>query len=224
MEYAKKLKNIKSIRIQSNGRRLSDYIYCKDLVEAGVNEFFISIYGHNSKIHDSLTRRKGSFLETIRGLENLMKLKVDVITNTVVTKLNYKFLPRTIEKVSALKNIKQIEFWNYLPMNAIDDCNLLESNINIRPPLIMAIEEAIRNKKEILIKYFPECLLGKYKFCLNNEQSDIIIDERFWGRYKHNFFCCLFKPICRSFQCLGLPSAYIKKFGNDYKIISPISE
>src|SRR5690606_32185020 len=43
------------VRIQTHGMRLSSESYCAELVEAGVNEFFVSVAGADAAIHDEIT-------------------------------------------------------------------------------------------------------------------------------------------------------------------------
>lgn len=95
IEYAKQ-KGFKEISLISNGRNYRDRIFCEKLLLAGVSEFIVSIHGHDEKIHDTLTRRKGSFAETNKGLANLSELKKEykfkLVISHVVNKLNYRFL------------------------------------------------------------------------------------------------------------------------------------
>ena len=88
IQFAASLGWFKKIQIQTNGRRLSDKKYLKHLIDCGVNEFFISIHGFE-EVHDSITRTRGAFKETMRGLKNLEAFDVNVISNTVLTKTNY---------------------------------------------------------------------------------------------------------------------------------------
>ncbi len=90
------------ISTMTNGRRVSHLPYAAALVKAGMNRFYISIHGHEKKLHEGLTRTPESFEQTVGGLESIAKLKrfgVELHTSTVVTKRNlphvlpiYRFL------------------------------------------------------------------------------------------------------------------------------------
>jgi MoaA/NifB/PqqE/SkfB family radical SAM enzyme len=86
------------IEIISNGRRYADKEYCARLVDAGANLFIISFHGHDAATHEALTRVKGSFTQTMRGLTNLSLLKYkspfQLCINHVITKKNYKKIPQ----------------------------------------------------------------------------------------------------------------------------------
>jgi MoaA/NifB/PqqE/SkfB family radical SAM enzyme len=93
--YAKK-KGFLEIAVISNGRQYKDKEFCRKLMESGVTEFIVSLHGHTPKLHEALTQRKKSFLETTQGLKNLSELRRDfkfrIIISHVVTKVNYKFI------------------------------------------------------------------------------------------------------------------------------------
>src|SRR5215475_9928242 len=59
------------VRIQTHGARLADREYCDELVEAGIDEYFVSVTAADAPTHDAITGVKGSFDKTVRGLENL---------------------------------------------------------------------------------------------------------------------------------------------------------
>lgn len=58
----------------TNGRKLNDYKYVKEIIDAGVSKVTIPIYGNTPELHDRITRCAGSFQETIMGLRNLNML------------------------------------------------------------------------------------------------------------------------------------------------------
>jgi len=223
IEYAKKFGNFKNIRIQTNGKKLSEYEYSKELINSGVNEFFVSIYGSNNLIHENITQTKDSFDSTFKGIKNLDKLGALIITNTVITKLNYRDLPNIVNKLSKFRNIVEMQFWNYWSMNQVDSYKLLESVKEIKKYILNVIEKGDKNGTYITVKNFPECLLGQYSNHLDNSQPDTIIDKLYWEKFKLNSFnLCLYNGICLSKKCIGFSKSYIDQFGWEEDILSPI--
>jgi MoaA/NifB/PqqE/SkfB family radical SAM enzyme len=82
------------VHLQTNGRMFAYESFCHQVIDAGAHDFTISIHGLTSKTHDRLTRCPGSYEQTLRGIKNLMALRQHVFTNTVITKYNYRSLPR----------------------------------------------------------------------------------------------------------------------------------
>lgn len=90
------------ISVMTNGRRLSHLPYAALLVKSGMTRFYVSIHGHDARLHDGLTRTPSSFAQTVAGLDAVAKLKrfgVELHTSTVVTTRNlphmldvYRFL------------------------------------------------------------------------------------------------------------------------------------
>ena len=86
---------VRHVSVMTNGRKLSYEKYARHLVKAGMNRFYISIHGHDAKLHEGLTRTPGSFEQTVAGLEQIAKLKrygVELHTSTVITRRNLPFL------------------------------------------------------------------------------------------------------------------------------------
>lgn len=212
------------VRIQTHGMRLGNEDYCAELVEAGVNEFFISVAAADAETHDSITTVRGSFDKTLRGLEILDRIPgVVTITNTVVTERSYRHLPELVNRLSHLKQLAQMEFWFYFPMSEVDDKGLIASHLSALPFLKQAIANAQAVGLGIEVKNYPECLLDVNRELLHNDQPELYIDDAFWVEFMRNgFHQCLYREQCASKQCLGLNSAYIKKFGWHQNELSPL--
>jgi pyruvate-formate lyase-activating enzyme len=82
------------IQIQTNGRMLAYEKLARRLLAAGATEFSPALHGHTAELHDYLTRCPGSFEQTVAGVRNLRRLGAPVITNTVVTRSNFRHLER----------------------------------------------------------------------------------------------------------------------------------
>lgn len=106
VKYIKKL-GFKDILLNTHGRKLSDKNFAIELINAGVNQLRMPLYGSNKDIHDSITMSKGSFKETIDGLNNLTDLDVKLHLNTLVMQQNKSDLYKILNL--ALK-FKPIEF------------------------------------------------------------------------------------------------------------------
>ena len=211
------------VRIQTHGMRLSSESYCRELVDAGVDEYFVSVTAADAVTHDAITEVPGSFDKTLRGMENLDAFdNVSVLTNTVVTKLSYAQLPAVVDRLSHLRRLVQMEFWNYLPMREDDGKDLLASHVDVLPPLREAIRKARAYGRGVEVKNFPECMLGEDRDALDNDQPKLIIDPAFWPEFMRNgFHQCIHRDYCGYKSCLGLNTAYVKKFGWQADVLVP---
>lgn len=210
------------VRIQTHGMKLANEKYLQELVDAGVDEYFVSITAADAATHDAITQVPGSFERTMRGLENLEHHDVATMTNTVITRLSYEQLPALVERVGHLKRLKRMDFWNYWPMRENDDKDLVASHLDVLPYLRDAIAGARERGITLEIKNFPECLLGSDREYLNNDQPELIIDPEFWPEFMRNgFHQCAHRSYCGAERCLGLNTAYIEKFGWHADVLVP---
>jgi MoaA/NifB/PqqE/SkfB family radical SAM enzyme len=216
--------NFRHVRIQTHGMRLGDAGYCRALVEAGVDEYFVSVTAADAATHDAITQVPGSFERMIKGLENLDAFEdVVTLTNTVVTERSYRQLPAVVERLRHLRRLVQMDFWNYWPMKETDDKELIARHADVLPYLRRAIAMAREYGRAVEVKNFPECLLKEDGNALDNNQPELFIDPRFWPEFDRNGFRqCVHREACGSARCLGLNTAYVRKFGWQENLLSPL--
>jgi MoaA/NifB/PqqE/SkfB family radical SAM enzyme len=212
------------VRIQTHGMRLANMDYCHELVDAGVDEYFVSVIAADAATHDAITEVPGSFERTLKGLENLDAFKdVVTLTNTVVTKRSYQQLPAVVEGLRHLRRLVQMDFWNYWPMKETDEKDLIARHTDVLPHLRRAIVMARQYGRSVEVKNFPECLLEEDGDALDNNQPELHIDSTFWSEFDRNGFQqCVHREACGSVQCLGLNTAYVKKFGWQGELLKPL--
>lgn len=214
------------VRIQTHGMRLADEAYCRELVDAGIDEYFVSVTAADAPTHDAITAVPGSFERTLRGLENLEAFPgVVTLSNTVVTQRSYRQLPDVVERLRHLRRLVQMDFWNYWPMRETDDKDLVASHVDVLPYLREAIARARAYGRRVEVKNFPECLLGEQADALNNDQPKLVIDPEFWPEFMRNgFHQCVHRSHCGAQRCLGLNTAYIRKYGWHADLLVPLAK
>ena len=82
-----------SIQLQTNGRMFAYRSLCRDVIAAGATEFSPALHGHTAALHDYLTTVPGSYEQTVAGIRNLVDLGQNIVTNSVMTRSNYRHLP-----------------------------------------------------------------------------------------------------------------------------------
>lgn len=211
------------VRIQTHGMRLAEEAYCRELVEAGIDEYFVSVTAADAASHDAITGVAGSFERTLRGLENLDAIDgVSLITNTVITRRSFRQLADVVRRLGHLRRLQQMDFWNYWPMRENDDKDLIASHLEVLPHLREAIAAARALGRAVEVKNFPECLLGEDRDALQNDQPKLVIDPEFWPEFMRNgFHQCVHRASCGSKRCLGLNTAYVRKHGWHADVLVP---
>ncbi|MFO0975381.1 MAG: radical SAM protein [Planctomycetaceae bacterium] len=212
------------VRIQTHGMRLDNMDYCRTLIDAGIDEFFISVTADTAQQHDLITEVPGSFVRTMNGIQNLDQFpNVSILTNTVVTRLSYDRLSSVVERLRNVRNLRRMEFWCYWPMAEEARLDLIVSHLDTAPHLRKAVRLAKSLGRDVEVKNFPHCLLGSESFALINDQPELRIDPRFWPEFHRNgFHQCVFRDQCASKQCLGLNTAYTKVYGWHEQELHPL--
>ena len=221
VEFAASLDWFQKIQIQSNGRNLADRRYLRHLVECGVNEFFVSIHGLGS-VHDGMVGIPGAFAETLEGLEQLGELGVNVISNTVLTQKNVGQVPELFSFLFRRK-ISEVHLWNYYPMEQTDTKNLMVSMDSFRRLLPGLVDLAVRSGKPLVLKSFPECLSIGPPGYFDSIYPETILPDRFWRKFDQcGFGTCIHRGPCENELCWGLSDAYVRKYGDEREMLSPL--
>lgn len=209
-EYASyaKDKGFHNIMIQTNARMLSDFRRAKQLKAAGVNHFFVSFHSADKDISDRMAGVYGAHAQSVRALENLDRLELSVITNTVMTSMNYKGMPKIGRFLKKFRNILEMHFWGYTPMSSKASELMLPYAV-AAPYLNQAIEYIITDGRNVCVKWFPICLLEESyrKYHSNDQPNSLGIIDKFLEK---KFNSCNFQkcPCCERTDCLGLPEVY----------------
>jgi cyclic pyranopterin phosphate synthase len=212
VDYAKRHGGFEHVRLQTNGRLLADAAFTRRLIDAGIDEFFVSLHGFDAATQDYISQRSGSFAEALEGIANVQRSGACLMTNTVLTTLNVKTLAELVDTVRPFSPAR-MEFWNYLPMeDYADERGLLAPMQELAPALRAALGRARGYGIATAVKYVPRCLLGEHAESLDNTQPDVVIVEEFYDTYPK--FACIHEAHCEhSESCLGLHHPYLSKFG-----------
>ncbi len=210
-----------TIQVQTNGRKLCDAAYLRGLIDAGVNEFFISIHGPR-EVHDAISRVPGSYDQTMQGIGNLRGYPVNLLTNTVLTRLNYGHVAALIEEIAGTK-ASEMHLWNFFPMEEGDSKDLIVSMKDLLAALA-GVPSLLRSvDKPLVLKGFPECLPVSDPVLVDSDFPPTLIPDVFWKTLaRSGFGACCHRDACTAKRCWGLSRAYIAKYGDERDILSPV--
>ena len=86
--------------LQTNAVRLDNAALCRDVVAAGVQQVFVSLHGATADVCDAVTDTPGTFVRTLRGLDNLYAEDVEVVLNFVLCETNQHEFPAFVRLVA----------------------------------------------------------------------------------------------------------------------------
>lgn len=162
VKFAKDL-NFETIMFATNGRMFSNKNFAKKVIESGVNHIVFSIHGHNSKLHDKLTKVPGSFNQLLKGVKNLREMGFkDIGSNTTIIKQNYKYLFEIGKKIYEL-GIRNSEFIFVDPTRGEPKMKFKEivPTYEEVSPYVNGLLEFGKNKKisHWHVRYYPLCFV-----------------------------------------------------------------
>ncbi len=138
--------------------------FCLEMIKAGCTEFALALHGHTPECHDYLTSSQGSFEQTVRGIINLKNLKQRVITNTVVTKSNYRHLPE-IAKLLVSLDVDQFQFAMVHALGRAKENfdSIVPRFYLIEPFVKKGLEIGIKAGKKVMTEAIPYCFMKGYE-------------------------------------------------------------
>ncbi|MCK4539538.1 radical SAM protein [Candidatus Parcubacteria bacterium] len=123
----------KTIQVKTNARMFAYKDFCKNILRAGLTELSVHLYAADEVLHDSLTRSKGSFRQTIAGIKNVLYYSkkffpynsCSVNIGIMVCPENINFLKRIVKILSRLKTGQFFFIATGAINNMVDDrtCN-----------------------------------------------------------------------------------------------------
>jgi len=182
VEYMKKL-GFSDIMLCTHGRVAGDNKIIEKLVDAGITSFRIPLYGSNARIHDSVTRSKGSFEAAINGIKSIRKMKKQAGLNiiTAIVNQNKEDVPNILKLALTFKpdnlqfdtpylypSVKDMSYHvpyrdlgRYLErvMEYISENSITNVQFNDIPSCVFGFD----NKLVVMPKYFAELKKWKIK-------------------------------------------------------------
>ncbi|HDZ76481.1 MAG TPA: radical SAM protein [Candidatus Omnitrophica bacterium] len=186
-----------SATIATNGRMFFYDDYVKKIARLGVESIRVSLYGNTAKIHDYITNSEGSFDQTIMGLRNIVRNKIAVRVNIVVTKLNYKHLKEIVVLLRSI-GVRMIKFSNLsISGNLLKNKALIPDLEKVKPCLESAVRYSRKKKMSVYIEKTPLCLLPELHKKIFIWEPDAGEDKRAKLKECRDCFCknnCSWRP------------------------------
>lgn len=114
IEYAKE--NKLDVRLFTCGiiDGATPHIIAEKLANLQVDKIGVSLHGSNSKTHDIMTQKQGSFQRTVNLIKSLLSHNLDVKVNFVPVKLNFEEIEDLIDYCAKL-GVKEVRILRFVP-------------------------------------------------------------------------------------------------------------
>ena len=152
------------IQVQTNGRTFCYPGVVKRFAAAGVTEFSPSLHGSTAGLHDWLTGAPGSFMQTVSGVRNIKKLGLRVVTNSVITRANYRDLPALARLLVGL-GVEQFQFaFMHMTGRAGENKSWLTARKSLVEPWVKkALDVGIAAGRTVMTEGIPYCFMSGYE-------------------------------------------------------------
>lgn len=217
-----KAEGYERIRLLTNGMRLEDAAYVDALIGAGVNEFEISVKGHDAETHDELSRFPGTFSKLMHAVKHIARRDAGIIITVLITTRNYKYLPETVSMFAGM-GVHQFSLWlvSLYDMDSEKLSCLLPSFTEIVPYVAESFSIAEQRSLHMETNHIPPCFLPERhrKNFLDVRDLDLLVVSKD-GKFKLEESAyeggvkaeeCL---RCRENErCPGLRADYVEAYG-----------
>ncbi len=194
--FRKKLPESKIV-IASNGRMFHYEHFIKKFLKINNLVIEVAILGPNEKIHDSITRVRGSFKQTIDGLKNILKFKnttQELELRIILIKQNYKLLQETLSFI--LKNLSSADRIVMIFPEPEGVCGDNYNAVGIKYSQvkkdIFSVIQWWKDRKELRLYHFPLCTLDpklwKYTWVTQRQEEISFPEQCIKCPYKS--YCC----------------------------------
>jgi len=167
LEYARKKHPNLYIFVTTNGRMFSYKNFAKKFADLKLGDVCVAValYGHNPEIHESVTRTKDSFEQTIKGIKNLISLGIRTEIRTIINLINYKHMEDLTKFV--VKEFPSLDRFVFINMKITGNAYKNKNSVLVKiSDVIPHVEKAVKVLKDSGIQtrlyHFPLCIVPRH--------------------------------------------------------------
>ena len=198
------------IKMMTNGRRLADGDLLEALLEAGCRVYEVKLFGSQPAIHDAITKKHGSFEETVRGMANLEEAsQCEAFENAVFVTARIELTQTNIEDLApAMGLAASLGVDRILFVRRTGDFSITKG----AGMVANAVKTATLNRIWSMCEGFPPCLMTGCERHLTELLEPVIHDgDKPKG--------C--QPCCLRDLCAGPPKDYARDYGTkEFKAVT----
>ncbi|MGM5482958.1 MAG: radical SAM protein, partial [Nanobdellota archaeon] len=221
-------KKVHQVHLQTNGIKLSDVEYCKEIVQSGVDSVLVALPTFDNYVCENITRTKDILNKKIEGLKNLAKY-IDLKTGVVFvpTRFNYKEFPEYVKNIAKISRDIYIQLSYTILYEGKDKKNQMVCYSELKEFVEKGAKNCKEKNMELRIDGIPLCFIPditnlasdlktrKYEFTEDfiDENRKIYDSDNYEGKeHIKTDDCkkCRFNNICK-----GIYTHYSNVFGTN---------
>jgi MoaA/NifB/PqqE/SkfB family radical SAM enzyme len=156
-----KTQGFKWVQLSTHGNRMSNPVFLKKLINSGVDRLRIPIYGSNAKVHDSVTRTKGSFNKVMFGIRKILKdaPQINIQISCLVLKQNKNDLLNVVDFIT---NLGIENFYFSIPCLEEEPPSFYIPIKDLSPILNKLYKHVLKVNDNIRFLEIPFCVFGEF--------------------------------------------------------------
>jgi MoaA/NifB/PqqE/SkfB family radical SAM enzyme len=202
------------VQLQTNAVRLDDPELVARLVDAGLDEAFVSLHGATAEVSDRVTEAPGTFVRTLSGLDELSKTRVRVTVNFVLCGWNYLEALAFVDLVGVRWPRALVNFSFVAPSSDLvpRTTEIIPRYADVLPHLALAIERAQKRGLRVVglesMCGLPLCLVPA---SVKDLALTVVPPGDGDGEFQKGAECraCALEP-----RCYGLRRGYAAMYGD----------
>jgi len=173
VNYAKK-RHFEHVKVASNGLRYAHAPYLERLVQAGVDQFHVSMHAKDDEAYEETVQREGTAAMRRLSIKNLVDRGLDPIADLILKEDTYRDVRAWVEELRA-QGIVKFRLW----LVSLTDQN--RSNVHQLPRLSdvaksarEAFDAARKGGYECVALHVPRCFLPGYEEHVRHPGADLV--------------------------------------------------
>ncbi len=153
-------------QLLTNGRSVADRVFLRQMLDVCPKglRFAIPLHASKPELHDQISQSKGSFIQTDRGIRNLLKERQKVEIRIVVSSKNLCYLTETAQYI--VDNYNGVFCVNFIGMEMMGNAAINREILWVEYSEIFqkartAIELLVRRGIDVQLYNFPLCAVDR---------------------------------------------------------------
>ena len=203
------------VRMITNGHRLADEDFCRDMAEAGLQLVHVSVYSHKPDVEFALRGTTGSLERAFRAISNANKFGIDININCVINRMNADHLHETIAHWIEHHPYIRHFVWNNLDPSMgraeVNQDQFLHTLADMEVSLQKALTLLNDSGRTFRVEKVPLCYMTDFAWASTETRKIVKMEERIvhflddkqtvrqthWGHlYAESCKQCTLRPVC----------------------------
>jgi MoaA/NifB/PqqE/SkfB family radical SAM enzyme len=170
------------VRMITNGHRLADPAFAKDMAEAGLSLVHVSIYSIRPEIEERLRGTADTLPRAFAAMDNANRFGVEVNVNCVINKLNADHLDDNIRYYMAHHGYVRHFVWNNLDPSMgraeVNQAQFTPRLADFELSLTRAMRLLHRSGRTFRVEKVPLCYMGEFPWASTETRKIVKGEER----------------------------------------------